>query len=95
MDAVGNADCRADHRQPGEAELADLLDPEEIDRVEVEKIGDLDHDIAQENAREHIGDREHQQRRYDDLRKQKDRACRRFRLCSEASPFPAPLAGEG
>src|SRR5438552_1019765 len=72
MDPVGDADRGADHRQPGQTELADLLDPKEVDRVEVEEIGDRDHDIAQEHAGEHIADSEYQQHGDDDLRYKED-----------------------
>src|SRR5882762_5772173 len=62
MRALDDADRGTGQRQPGEGELAELLDPEEADRIGVEEIGDLDHDVAQEDAGEQVDDGEAEER---------------------------------
>ena len=61
--AFGDADRRADQGEPAQRGLADLLDPEEVDRIDVEPVGDRQHDVAQEHAEEHRADGQQDQRR--------------------------------
>src|SRR6516162_11586975 len=111
MYTVCDADRGADHCEPGKAELADLLDPEEINRIDIEEIGDFDHDIAEEHACEHIGDSQHEERRHDDFRQDQNELSRCWKSpltfpLTRAPPSPAeagrgvlfslaPLAGRG
>ena len=72
MRALAHADRGADQGEPGEHHLAHFLDPEEVDRIDVEPIGDRDHDVAQEHADQQVDDRQHDQRRDGDARQPLD-----------------------
>src|SRR5262249_50710028 len=72
MHALDDGDRGADGGEPGEAELAHLLDPEEADGVEIEIIGDLHHHVAQQHAREQVEHHEHEQQREEDFRNRRD-----------------------
>ena len=72
--ALAHADRRADQGEPGQHHLADLLDPGEADRIDVEPVRHLDHDVAQEDADQQVDDRGDQQEGDDDLRDVGDEA---------------------
>ena len=78
MRAFSDADGGTHQCHPGEQHLAQLLDPEEVDRIEPELVGDRHHDVAQEDAHEHDADRD-QQQRTDEQAGGRDDRCARHR----------------
>jgi hypothetical protein len=70
--ALCNSNCGADQGEPGQRGLAHLFNPEEIDRVDVEPVGDRQHDIAHEYAIQHGADGQQDETANDDLRNRED-----------------------